>query len=117
MPKKMLNKILWGIFIISIGLILVTTRVGVGAHFPLDVVSGSIIGYISGLLGIFISRKYKIWAWINSKKYYPVFIVLLLVCIAIVLNRIVTMNLIVFYVTFLCLIVSLYKIIYVYVKK
>ncbi len=117
LSKKLHYKILWILFIISIGLILVFTRVGVGAHYPLDVITGSIIGVISGLLGIFISRKYKIWNWINNKKYYPIFIVLLLVCSGIVIDRIITMNLIIFYLTLLSLIVSLYKIIYVYVKK
>jgi len=116
MPKKVIHKMFWGIFIISIGLILASTRVGIGAHFPLDVILGSIIGYISGLLGIFISRKYKIWVWITTKKYYPVFIVLFLVCSGILINRIINENLILFYLALISLIVSLYKIIYVYVK-
>src|ERR1700712_4467918 len=80
MPEKLAYKILWIFFTIITGLIIAFTRVGVGAHYPLDVIIGSIIGYTSGLIGIFISQKFKIWAWINDKKYYPIFILLMLIC-------------------------------------
>ena len=117
MPKKWNYKIVWSFFIISIGLILAFTRVGVGAHFPLDVIVGSIIGYISGLVGIFSSQKYKIWYWINHKKFYPIFIVLFLICGIVLINKISKENLIIFYLSLTSLVVSLYKITAVYVKK
>jgi membrane-associated phospholipid phosphatase len=117
MPKKLNYKILWGFFTIIAGLILVFTRVGVGAHYPLDVIVGSIIGYISGLAGIFINQKYKIWTWINNKKYYPIFILLFLICFILLINRITNENLIIYYLSLISLIVSLYKITCVYVKK
>lgn len=116
-PQKLKYKILWFFSIISIGLILVFTRVGVGAHYPLDVIIGGTIGYISGLLGIFISRKYKIWNWVNNKKSYPFFILLLLICGIILINRIINENLIIFYLALVSLAISLFKIITVYVKK
>lgn len=117
MPKKTNYKILWVFFLISIGFILVFTRVGVGAHHPLDVINGSVIGYICGLTGIFISRKYKIWDWINTKKYYPFFIVLFLVCCGVLITKISKENLIIFYLALISLILSLYKITYAYIKK
>ena len=117
MPKKLNYKILWVFLIISTGLVLVFTRVGVGAHYPLDVIVGSIVGYISGLLGIFISRKYKIWNWINNKKYYPIFILLFVICGISLINKISHENLIIFYLSLTSLVVSLYKISTVYVKK
>lgn len=117
MPKKLNYKILWISFILIIGLILVFTRVGVGAHYPLDVIVGSIIGYISGLTGIFISQKYKIWAWINNKKYYPIFIVLFLFCCVIMVIKIIDENLIVFYFSLISLIITLYKFIKIYVSQ
>ncbi len=117
MPKLLKNKILWIFSIISIGLIIVFTRVGVGAHHPLDVIIGSIIGYLSGLLGIFISRRYKIWSWINNKKYYSIFILLMLIAAISLINKIINENLVVYYLALISLFVSLYKIIYVYVKK
>ena len=41
MPKKLSYKIPWVFFVIVIGLFIVSTRVGVGAHYPLDVITGS----------------------------------------------------------------------------
>ncbi|MEA4916893.1 phosphatase PAP2 family protein [Proteiniphilum sp.] len=117
MPRGLNYKILWSSFIVITGLILASSRVGVGAHYPLDVVSGSIIGYISGLLGIFISRKYKIWGWFDDKKYYPFFIVLFLVGCVILVFKIMNANLVVYYLSFISLIISLYKIIQIYVRS
>lgn len=117
MPEKLKFKISWTFLIIAIGLIVAFTRVGIGAHHPLDVIIGSIIGYISGLSGIFISRKYSIWNWINNKKYYPIFILLFLICMICLVCRIIDENLIIFYFAFTSLAVSFYKIITVYVKK
>lgn len=117
MPPKVRHRILWSFFIILIGSVLVFTRVGVGAHYPLDVIIGSIIGYILGLTGIFISRKYKIWTWINDKKYYPIFILLFLICGISLINRIMIENLVIYYLSVTSLMISLYKIITIYVKK
>ncbi len=117
MPKDVKNKMLWFFSIISIGLMIVFTRVGVGAHYPLDVIIGSIIGYISGLIGIFICQKYKIWTWINNKKYFPIFILMILISCVSLISKINNENLVVYYLTLISLFVSLYKITYVYLKK
>jgi len=117
MPQKLKYKVLWSIFIVITGLIFAFTRVGVGAHYPLDVIIGCIIGYISGLLGIFINKKYKIWTWINNKKYYPIFILFFLICCISIINKITNENLIVFYLSLTSLAFSLYKIINAYIKK
>ncbi|SUJ26962.1 PAP2 (acid phosphatase) superfamily protein [Sphingobacterium spiritivorum] len=116
-PQKFWYKILWILSIVIFGLFLVFTRVGVGAHYPIDVIVGSIIGYLAGLTGIFITRKYKICNWISCKKYYPVFILLFLAfCIA-VFDKIIHENLMIFYFTFFSLVFSLYKIVRIYVQK
>jgi len=117
MPKSSKSKIVWYLAFVVAGSILVFTRVGVGAHYPLDVIVGSIIGYISGLAGIFISRKYRIWTWIGNKKYYPIFILLLLGCCILLAFRISSENLILFYLAAACLAVTLYKIILTYLQK
>ncbi|MFT3903870.1 MAG: phosphatase PAP2 family protein [Niabella sp.] len=117
MPLKLKYKIAWCFFVIVTGLILAFTRVGVGAHYPIDVIVGCIIGYISGLSGIFISRRYKIGHWINSKKCYPFFIILFLIGCGILANKIIKENLMIFYLSFISLIISLYKIITVYAKN
>jgi membrane-associated phospholipid phosphatase len=117
MPEKLKYKILWFFFIISAGLIIAFTRVGVGAHFPLDVIIGSIVGYISGLIGIFISQKFKIWSWVGIKKYYPIFFVLILVCAASLVYGIINENLLIFYLALISLFVTSFKIAYVFFKK
>ncbi|OQP56741.1 phosphatase PAP2 family protein [Niastella populi] len=117
MPEKLPSKILWVLFTIITGFTIAFTRVGVGAHYPLDVIIGSIIGYISGLAGIFISRKYKIWSWVNHKKYYPIFIFLILACCVSLINQIICKNLIIFYLALIGLIVPFYKIVYAFIKK
>ncbi|OJX55668.1 MAG: phosphoesterase [Flavobacterium sp. 38-13] len=116
MPKRLWYKMGWIFFLIIIGFGLAFTRVGVGAHYPIDVIVGSIVGYICGLLGIFISRKYKILSWIGNKKYYHVILLLFLVSAILLITKIINENLIVFYLAFLSLVVSLYKIFTVYVK-
>ena len=117
MPQKTSTKIIWFCFIICTGLLLASTRVGVGAHHPLDVLVGSIIGFIAGIIGIFMSRKFNIWTWISNIKYYPVFILFFLICTIVLITKIVHENLFIYYFTLTVLIVSLYKIIYVYIKK
>jgi membrane-associated phospholipid phosphatase len=116
-PNKFYTKIAWTILIILLGSALSLTRVGVGAHHPIDVFTGGILGYISGLSGIFISVKYKAWTWINHKKYYPIFILLFLICTVILITKINDKNLSIFYFALASLLFSLYKIIYVYIKK
>jgi len=83
----------------------------------LDVIIGGIIGYISGLIGIFISKNDKLWAWIGNPKYYPFFIILFMVCCVVLGTKIYKENLLIYYLSMISLIVSLYKIIYVYIKK
>ncbi|ASW73470.1 phosphoesterase [Chryseobacterium piperi] len=117
MPKKLTYKIIWCSAIIIIGLILAFTRVGVGAHYPLDVIIGSILGYIAGVVGIFISQKYNLWTWIKHKNYYLVAILILIVCIIILINKILNENLVIFYLSLMSLITSLYIITRIYVKK
>ena len=117
MPKKISSKVAWVILLIGLGFIIISTRVGVGAHFPLDVIIGGIIGYISGLIGIFISKNDKLWAWIGNPKNYPFFIILFMVCCVVLGTKIYKENLLIYYLSMISLIVSLYKIIYVYIKK
>ena len=117
MPKKLYYKILWCLLILLTGLLLVFTRVAIGAHYPLDVIAGSIIGYISAILGILINKKYNIWTWINNKKYYPIFILTFLIFCILLIIKILNENLIIFDISLVCLIISIYKITTVYVKK
>lgn len=117
MPKNNKYKIIWSFFILSLGLVIVFSRVGVGAHYPLDVVVGSIIGYIVAILGIKINNKVSWWAWIENKKYYPFFILLLSIWVIVIVEKIVATNLPIFYFSLFSLLATLYVIISAYVKK
>lgn len=117
MPVKLHWKISWVLFIITIGLCIAFTRVGVGAHYPLDVIVGSILGYIAALIGIIITKKWNPWTWITNKEYYPIVIVLLTVLAITLLYKIVIINLMIFYVSLVSLIAILIIITYTYVKK
>ncbi|MFK8303062.1 phosphatase PAP2 family protein [Capnocytophaga stomatis] len=116
-PKKSTYRYLWFISSVLLGLIIAFTRVGVGAHHPFDVIIGSTLGFTSGLLGILINRKYKIWSWIANKKFYPIFILIFLGCSTVVIKKIIDNSLFVFYVTLFSLIVSLFIITKSYVQN
>ncbi|SOD20170.1 phosphatase PAP2 family protein [Pedobacter xixiisoli] len=117
MPKKFKYKFFWCLSIITLGLILVATRVGVGAHYPIDVIVGSIIGYILGLIGIFVSRKYSLLTWVSNKKYCPIFIALFSACCFLLVNRLIHNNLIIYYFSLASLLTTLYIITNAQVKN
>lgn len=93
------------------------TRVGVGAHYPLDVIAGAILGYLSGILGIFINQKYKTWTWISDKRYYPVFMLVIAICSIVLINKLINEKLIIFYLSLINLMVVLHIITNIYAKK
>ena len=68
MPKRNKYKVIWSSFILMLGFIIAFSRVGVGAHYPIDVIVGSIIGYIVTVIGIQISNKVDWFAWISNKR-------------------------------------------------
>lgn len=117
MPKKAINQIFWSFGVFFIGVILILTRLGVGAHHPLDVTVGATVGYISAILGLVINQKYNIWAWVCEKKFYPVFILIFVACIIVMIFKILNTNLIIFYFALISLLISLTVIIFSYVKK
>ncbi|MCT4023770.1 phosphatase PAP2 family protein [Elizabethkingia anophelis] len=117
MPKKLNYKIIWIATFTFTGLMIAFTRVGVGAHYPLDVIAGAILGYLSGILGIFINQKYKTWTWISDKRYYPVFMLVIAICSIVLINKLINEKLIIFYLSLINLMVVLHIITNIYAKK
>ncbi|MFD0989852.1 phosphatase PAP2 family protein [Mariniflexile jejuense] len=115
MPKK--HKKLWYIFMLLLGLIIAFSRVGVGAHYPLDVIIGSTIGYIVTIIGIKISNVVNLFSCIKNKKNYPIFMLVLAVWSFFIIKKIIDLNLPIFYISLLALVVTLYLITSTYVKK
>lgn len=116
-PKNKNYHIPYFICATALGLCFAFTRVAVGAHYPLDVIIGCVLGYISGLLAVCITRKYALWPWIHQKKYYPIFLLLFLSCSVVLIVRILHENLFIYYCALLSLGYSSYKIAKVYVQK
>ncbi|MFY9242114.1 MAG: phosphatase PAP2 family protein [Polaribacter sp.] len=117
MPKDFMSKILWSIFMLSLGFIIVFSRVAVGAHYPIDVVIGSTIGFIAAVLGIVINNNVNWFNWIGNKKYYPIFILVLIICGVAIVKKISETNLIIFYFPLIAIVSTLYVMIKVYAKK
>ena len=117
MPKDFNSKIAWVIFVVMLGVFLVISRIGVGAHFPLDVVIGSSIGYMIALLAIVITNKTKCGAWIDYKKYHIIIMVLLILWGCAIVNEILTANLFVFYFALISIITTLYLMLKSHIKK
>lgn len=115
MPKK--NKIVWTTFIILLGLIVAFSRVAVGAHYPLDVIIGSAIGFIVAIISIKLSNHLTLFAWIKNKKYYPIYILIFTIWGILIVKKIVQMNLPVFYISLIPILITLYLMTRFYVRK
>ncbi len=58
MPQKnKVYQIIWTIWGLLVGLLIASSRIGVGAHYPLDVIAGASIGYILAVIGIWIANS------------------------------------------------------------
>jgi membrane-associated phospholipid phosphatase len=117
MPKKNTHKISWSLFIIALGFAITISRVGVGAHYPVDVVIGSTIGYIIAIFGIHINNKLSWWSWVENKKYYPIFMLLFVIWGGVIVTKILANNLPIFYLSLFSLVMSLYLITSAYVQE
>ena len=115
MPKN--NKLIWCVFMLFLGLVIAFSRVGVGAHYPLDVIIGGTIGLIITILGIKINYYINWFTWLKNKKLYPFFMFVLVIWGGVIVKKIIDVNLPIFYISLCALIVSLYLMATHYVKK
>ena len=117
MPKDFKYKMLWTPFVLILGVIIAFSRVGVGAHYPLDVIIGIAIGYISALIGIILNNRVGWWNWIQHKKYYPIFMLFLTIWMFVIIKKIFDYNLLIFYISLFSLITTILLMINIYVRK
>lgn len=117
-PQKKTHKKIWFVSVFLMGLIIAISRVGVGAHYPLDVLIGSFIGCKCAVIGIVISNKTNWFSWVGKKKFLPIFMLLFLVCaIIIVIKRLPLYKLAIFYASLFSVVITLYFLVKTYVKK
>ena len=117
MPKKLSHKTLWSIAMVSTGLIVAFSRVAVGAHYPFDVIIGSSLGYIAAIIGIRLNRNYNWLEWIKKKRFYPVIMLILSVWAYLIMLKIIKYDLVIFYLSLIATLVTLFIITFKYVKK
>lgn len=117
MPQKNKSKLIWSLSITLIGTLIASSRIGVGAHYPLDVVIGSIIGFCIAVIGIEITNKVNWLRTIGNKKYYPMHILLLIIWIALLIHKITEDSFIIYYISIIALLITLSIILRSYVKK
>ncbi|MDG4714589.1 MULTISPECIES: phosphatase PAP2 family protein [Winogradskyella] len=116
MPKKMSSRIIWTTLLITIGLIIGFSRVAVGAHYPLDVVVGCILGYIMAIFGIKITTKLNWLNWLKKRKFYPIIMLIFSIWGYLISLKLIKHNMVIFYLSLSALIVTFFVIIYKYVK-
>tara|TARA_B100001996_G_scaffold151625_1_gene115352 strand:+ start:4009 stop:4857 length:849 start_codon:yes stop_codon:yes gene_type:complete len=104
-PKKRFIKIIWGTSLIIAGLIISLSRVGVGAHYPMDIVFGGIVGFLVAIIGIVLTNKFRLWKRI---KRVPFFIIIgLIIWGAVIITKILDNNLLIFYFALISIIITL----------
>ena len=116
MPKKMSRRIIWTTLLITIGLIIGFSRVAVGAHYPLDVVVGCILGYIMAIFGIKITTKLNWLNWLKNRKFYPFIMLIFSIWGYLISLKLIKHNMVIFYLSLSALIVTFFILIYKYVK-
>ena len=68
--KKAKQPVLWSIFLILVASVVAISRITVGAHWPVDLLAGAVLGGISGISGIYLSNRYATgWRWKSNVKY------------------------------------------------
>ncbi|MCB0444111.1 MAG: phosphatase PAP2 family protein [Ignavibacteriae bacterium] len=117
MPKKNSHKLFWSIALITIGLTIAFSRVAIGAHYPLDVVLGSILGYIITILSVKINNHISWLNWMKNRRFYPIIMFILSIWAYLIILKIIKYNLVVFYLSFIALAVTFLVILNKYVKE
>lgn len=117
MPKKIVQKVFWSISLIAIGFTIAFSRVAVGAHYPLDVIIGSTIGYIIAILSIRTNTNINWLYWMKNRRFYPIIMLILSIWAYLVILKLIKHNLVIFYLSFIALVITFFIITYKYVKN
>ncbi len=70
----------WLLLGVFVAFFIGVSRVAVGAHWPLDVALGAVLGYLGGLSGVVLTQRYSAWwRWLELPKYRFISSIILLV--------------------------------------
>ena len=79
----------FGFPMILLGLFIAASRVACGAHWPLDVLIGSTIGYLLAVIGVQLDNKYPVWRWMDNDKYKWIVLVIVLVLLGLMISKVI----------------------------
>jgi len=86
--RKTQHPFLWSIFIVLFTSVVAISRIAVGAHWPIDVLTGAVLGIISGISGVYLTYKYNAWwMWMSNAKFSYFHIIILLLFIYALISR------------------------------
>jgi len=117
MPKKTGQKIIWFLFMLTLGFTITFCRVGVGAHYPLDVLIGSLIGYIIAIIGIKLNEKLNWLSKLKVPKEGIVLVIILLIWIGLIIKIIINKNLFIAYLSIIPVILTIILLLKKYVQN
>ncbi|WP_103192039.1 phosphatase PAP2 family protein [Formosa algae] len=116
-PKKDYINFFWTTILILIGISIAFSRVAVGAHYPIDVIIGSTIGYMLAILSIRLNANIDWLNWMKNRKYYPIFMLIFIIWAYLITLKILKYNLVIFYLSILVLLITFLLIVIEYVTK
>lgn len=116
-PHTNKKRCLFAFGIILFGVFVGLSRVGVGAHYPLDVLGGALLGCICGIFGVLVASKTRIFAWLESRFGLLIFALFCAVEIVLLLKHIDIHNLAIFYLALICALVCLFVILRAYFTR
>lgn len=97
MPRLAKWRVPFIVGIVLLGALVGLSRIGVGAHYPLDVLGGALLGCVCGIFGALVASKTRIFAWVDSRVGLLVFALFSAICIVMILKHINKHNLFVLY--------------------
>ena len=102
--------------IVFLALFVGLSRVGVGAHYPLDVLAGGLLGFVCGLFGVLVASRTRIFAWLNSHHGLLAFALLCALGVVMMAKNLSKENLFIFYPALFCALICLFVILGKYFK-
>lgn len=77
--KKIKYPVVWGIGLICLASVVAVSRVAIGAHWPVDLLLGAILGFFGGLSGAILTFRYSTWwRWMSESKFWYIHALILL---------------------------------------